>query len=120
MAGPFKYDGYNVGGATLTLPPQSNVVINFTNKDGTPHSAVVVDGGGALPNEVSDPVIPGAYTVTPLQGLPQEGKDVMKFKVPATGQYRIACGVPGHALSGMWIWMKVDSSATVATFGPTK
>jgi hypothetical protein len=96
------------------------VVVNFINKDGTPHSAVVIDGQGPLPNMASDPVIPGAYTVNPLQGLPQEGTDVMRFKAPDSGTYRIVCGVPGHALSGMWLWMKVDPSATAANFGPTK
>src|SRR3954469_2543955 len=39
MAGPFNFNGYTSGGATLTLPPKANVVLNFVNKDGTPHSA---------------------------------------------------------------------------------
>jgi uncharacterized cupredoxin-like copper-binding protein len=40
--------------------------------------------------------------------------------VPDTGTYRIVCGVPGHALSGMWIWLKVDPAAKQPSFGPTK
>jgi len=44
----------------------------------------------------------------------------MRFSVPETGTYRIFCGVPGHGLGGMWIWMKVDPAAKAALFGPTK
>jgi len=122
IGGPngFQFNGYSSGGATLTLPPKANVVINFVNKDGTPHSAEVVSGEGPLPNASTDPAIPRAYTNQALQGLPQEGSDVMKFQVPDKGTYRIFCGVPGHGLSGMWIWMKVDPAAKAPTFGPTK
>jgi hypothetical protein len=28
--------------------------------------------------------------------------------------------VPGHGLSGMWIWLKVDPAVKQPTFGPTK
>lgn len=122
IGGPngFQFNGYSSGGATLTLPPKANVVINFVNKDGTPHSAEVVSGEGPLPNASTDPAIPRAYTNQALQGLPQEAGDVMKFQVPDQGTYRIFCGVPGHGLSGMWIWMKVDPAAKAPSFGPTK
>jgi hypothetical protein len=120
IAGPFNFNGSTSGGATLTLPPNANVVINFVNKDGTPHSAEVVSGEGPIPNAATDPAIQRAYTNKVLEGLPQEASDVMRFAVPASGTYRIFCGVPGHGLSGMWIWMKVDPAAKAASFGPTK
>ena len=120
IAGPFTFNGYRNGGATLVVPPQANVVMNFVNKDGTPHSAIVISGEGPIPNSASDPAIPRAFTTKVLEGLPQEGSDVMRFPVPASGTYRIFCGVPGHGLSGMWIWMKVDPTAKAPTFGPAK
>jgi hypothetical protein len=122
IGGPsgFQFNGYSSGGATLTLPPSANVVMNFVNKDGTPHSAEVIPGEGPIPNGAGDPAIPRAYTNKALEGLPQEGTDVMKFAVPASGTYRIFCGVPGHGLSGMWIWMKIDPAAKAPSFGPTK
>ena len=122
IGGPsgFQFNGYSSGGATLTLPPKANVVMNFINKDGTPHSAEVVSGEGPLPNSGGDAAIPRAYTNQLIQGLPQEGTDVMQFTVPASGSFRIFCGVPGHGLSGMWIWMKIDPSAKTPSFGPTK
>ena len=119
-AGPFNFNGYTNGGATLLLTPKANVVVNFVNKDGTPHSAQVISGDGPIPNAATDPALPRAYTNKVLEGLPQEAKDVMHFTVPESGKYRIFCGVPGHGLSGMWIWMKVDPAAKAPSFGPTK
>jgi hypothetical protein len=122
IGGPngFQFNGHASGSATLTLPPKANVVMNFVNKDGTPHSAEVISGEGALPNAGGDAALPRAYTNQLLQGLPQEGSDVMKFQAPESGTFRIFCGVPGHGLSGMWIWMKIDPKAKVPSFGPTK
>ena len=94
--------------------------MNFVNQDGTPHSAIVISGDEAIPNSPTDPAIPRAYTNKVLEGLAQEGKDVMRFPVPESGTYRIVCGVPGHGLSGMWIWLKVDSAVKQPSFGPTK
>jgi hypothetical protein len=120
IAGPFTFNGYRNGEGTLVVPSKATMVINFVNKDGTPHSAIVISGDGPIPNSATDPAIPRAYTNKVLEGLPQEGSDVMRFPVPETGTYRIFCGVPGHGLSGMWIWMKVDPAAKAPSFGPTK
>ena len=120
IAGPFTFNGHRDGGATLLVPSKATIVLNFVNKDGTPHSAIVISGGGPIPNSPTDPAIPRAYTNKVLEGLAQEAKDVMRFPVPETGTYRIVCGVPGHGLSGMWIWLKVDPAVKQPTFGPTK
>jgi Sulfocyanin (SoxE) domain len=120
IAGPFTFNGFRNGGGTLVVPASANVVMNFVNKDGTPHSAIVISGEGPIPNSATDPAIQRAYTNKVLEGLPQEGTDVMRFPVPASGTYRIFCGVPGHGLSGMWIWMKIDPAAKAPTFGATK
>jgi Sulfocyanin (SoxE) domain len=119
-AGPFSFNGFTNGGATLTVPPKSTVVMNFVQNDGTPHSAEVASGEGPLPNAGGDPAIPRAYTNKVVEGLPQFAKDVIRFPAPESGSYRIICGVPGHALSGMWLWLKIDPAAKVPTFGATK
>jgi hypothetical protein len=119
-AGPFSFNGFTSGGATLTVPPKSTVVMNFVQNDGTPHSAEVASGEGPLPNSGGDPAIPRAYTNKVVEGLPQGGKDVIRFQAPESGSYRIVCGVPGHALSGMWLWLKIDPAAKAPTFGATK
>jgi sulfocyanin len=108
---PFNFDGYTSGAATLIVPPKSTVVVNFVNDDGTPHSAEIIPDADPMPNIGGDPAIPGAYTTDLTQGLPQSGKDVMRFTAPSSGSFRIFCGVPGHGLSGMWIRFRVDPAA---------
>jgi sulfocyanin len=119
-AGPFNFNGYNSGGATLVVPTGSSVVIKFVNLDGTPHSAEVIADQDPMPNGGGDPAIPSAYTKDLTQGLPQDGTDVMRFTAPAGGSFRIFCGVPGHGLSGMWIRFKVDPAAKAPSFQATK
>jgi plastocyanin len=119
IAGPFMFLGATNGSATFTVPAHATVVINFVNKDGTPHSAEIISGEGPIPNAATDPAIPRAYTNKVMEGLPQEATDVMQFTVPASGKYRIFCGVPGHGLSGMWFWMNVDPTAKTASLDPT-
>jgi hypothetical protein len=85
IAGPFNFNGFTSGGASLTVPPKANLVVNFVNKDGTPHSAEVISGDGPIPNAAGDPAIPRAYTNKALEGLPQEATDVMRFTVPESG-----------------------------------
>ena len=110
-AGPFNFDGYTNGAATLVVPAGSTVVMNFVNLDGTPHSAELSSGTGPLPNAGGDPAIQQAFTDKVSEGLPQGATNVIRFTAPDSGTYRIICGVPGHALSGMWIWFKVDPAA---------
>ena len=119
-AGPFKFNDASNGSAGFTVPANAKVVINFVNKDGTPHSAEVISGEGPIPNSASDPAIPKAFTNKVQEGLPQEASDDITFTAPASGKYRIFCGVPGHGLSGMWIWLNVDPAAKTASFGPVK
>jgi plastocyanin len=120
VAGPFKFNDASNGSATFTVPANAKIVINFVNKDGTPHSAEIISGDGPIPSADADPAIPRAYTNKVQEGLPQEATDAITFTAPASGKYRIFCGVPGHGLSGMWIWLAVDPAAKTASFGPTK
>jgi hypothetical protein len=119
VAGPFDFNHFTNGGGTLTVPAGSTNVWNFLQDDGTPHSAEVASGTGSVPNSGGDPAIPRAYTNKVVEGLPQGATDVIRFTAPDTGSYRIICGVPGHALSGMWIWLKIDPAAKAPSFGPT-
>jgi Sulfocyanin (SoxE) domain len=119
VAGPFVFNGFGNGQATLTVPPKSNLVINFVQDDGTPHSAEVQSGDRPVANSGGNPAIPRAYTNKVVEGLAQGATDVMKFSVPESGKFRIICGVPGHATGGMWIWMVIDPAAKTPSFGPT-
>jgi sulfocyanin len=113
---PFNFNGYIDGEANLIVPPGSTVVMNFVQKDGTPHSAELIADKEPMPSMAGEPAIPRAYTNKAAEGLPQEAKDVMRFTAPDSGSYRIFCGVPGHGLSGMWIRFTVDPAATAPRF----
>jgi plastocyanin len=120
VAGPFEFNHFTNGGGTLTVPAGSTNVWNFLQNDGTPHSAEVASGTGPVANSGGDPAIPRAYTNKVVEGMAQGATDVIRFTAPDTGSYRIICGVPGHALSGMWIWLKVDPAAKAPSFGATQ
>jgi sulfocyanin len=113
---PFNFNGYIDGEANLIVPPGVTVVMNFYQRDGTPHSAELIGDQDPMPNMGGEPAIPRAYTGKVVEGLPQEAKDVMRFTAPDSGSYRIFCGVPGHGLSGMWIRFTVDPAATEPRF----
>jgi hypothetical protein len=119
VAGPFVFNGFGSGDATLTLPPRTNVVMDFLQDDGTPHSAEVASGDGPVPNSGGNPAIPRAYTNKVIEGMAQGATDQMRFTAPDSGKYRIICGVPGHATGGMWIWLAIDPAAKTPSFGKT-
>lgn len=113
---PFNFNGYTDGEANLIVPPGVAVVMNFVQKDGTPHSAEIIADKDPMPNIAGEPAIPRAYTNKAAEGLPQEATDVMRFTAPESGSFRIFCGVPGHGLSGMWIRFTVDPAAKAPRF----
>src|SRR5687767_1486152 len=98
IGGPFNYNGYAGGDASLVVPPGSKVVMPFVNEDGTPHSAEIIEDKNPMPNMAADPAIPQAETSKVMEGLPQGAKDTIQFTAPGSGSYRIFCGVPGHGL----------------------
>jgi sulfocyanin len=110
-ASPFNFNGFTEGKLTLIVPAGATVVMNFVNEDGVPHSAEVASGTGPIPNMGGQVAIPRAYTINLLEGLPQGGKDTMRFTAAPNATFRIMCGVPGHAPAGMYIDMKVDPAA---------
>jgi sulfocyanin len=113
---PFNFNGYTDGEANLVVPPGVAVVMNFIQKDGTPHSAELIADQDPMPSMGGEPAIPRAYTGKVTEGLPQEAKDVIRFTAPDGGSYRIYCGVPGHGQSGMWIRFSVDPAAKEPRF----
>lgn len=105
VQGGFNFNGGSNGSHTITVPTGWKVNIDVTNKDAIPHSAIIIADARPIPNAPDKPAIPRAYTAHLTDGLPaQNGEDTMNFTAPSSpGNYLIACGVPGHAPSGMWI-----------------
>jgi sulfocyanin len=114
--GGMNFNGASNGGSTITVPVGWSVSWNFTNEDAIPHSAIVLVNKMPLPAQPQDPAIPRAYTKDVTGGLPTNGTDQTTFKASSAGQYVIACGVPGHAPSGMWIRFDVSADAKVPSY----
>jgi sulfocyanin len=111
--GALNFNGYHDGGLTVTVPNGWTMIWEFANHDGMlPHSAQVAPNKIPVPPASVTPAIARAYTDNLDAGIPPQGTDVDRFTVTPAGEYLIMCGVPGHALAGMWIRLEVSSTAT--------
>jgi sulfocyanin len=114
--GGMNFNGASNGGSTITVPVGWSVSWKFTNEDAIPHSAIVLVNKMPFPAQPQEPAIPREYTNDVTAGLPTNGTDQTTFKASPAGQYVIACGVPGHAPSGMWIHFDVSADAKVPSY----
>ena len=114
--GGMNFNGGSSGNLTITVPQGWTVRWHFVNMDAVPHSAIVLPDQRPFPAIPQTPAIPRAYTAQVTAGIPTNGTDDTQFVASPAGAYVIACGVPGHASSGMWIRFVVSATATVPTY----
>jgi uncharacterized cupredoxin-like copper-binding protein len=115
--GGLNFNGAAKGAKSFTIPAGWNVVMQFKNMGAIPHSAIVVKGG-TPPMSVTekDAAFPGASTRMVMQGMGMNAADTVKFKASKAGSYLIICGVPGHALGGQYLGLKVVAGAKAASY----
>lgn len=115
--GGLNFNGVTKGAKSFTIPAGWNVVMQFQNMGAIPHSAIVVKGG-TPPMSVTekDAAFPGASTKMVMQGLAMNAAETVKFKASKAGSYLIICGVPGHALGGQYLGLKVVAGAKAASY----
>jgi sulfocyanin len=112
--GGFNFNGGSGGNQTITVPLGWKIHFDVHNDDAIPHSAIIIADQTPVPNGPSTPAFPRAYTDHLSDGLaPQTGNDTMDFTATPAGNYLIACGVPGHAPSGMYIRFVVSAAAQI-------
>ncbi len=116
MNGGMNFNGGASGSVTITVPVGWAVSWLFTNEDAIPHSAIVLANKMPFPAQPQDPAIPRAYTNDVTGGLMTGKTDQTTFKASTAAQYVIACGVPGHAPSGMWIHFDVSADAKIPAY----
>lgn len=114
--GGLNFNGGSAGSVTITVPLGWSVSWGFKNEDAIPHSAIILPDKLPFPAQPQDPAIPRAYTNDVTGGLTTGMTDQTTFKAAPAAQYFLACGVPGHAPSGMWIRLDVSADATVPTY----
>ncbi|WP_206831169.1 sulfocyanin-like copper-binding protein [Alicyclobacillus fructus] len=111
--GGMNFDGYANGEMTLVVPVGWSVSMKFQNASLTPHSAMVVPekDRARASFDASLLAFPGAETPNPSQGSPKGTQVDVVFTVSRPGTYALVCGVPGHALAGMWDKLEVSPQA---------
>jgi hypothetical protein len=120
LNGALNFNGFRDGGLTLTVPLNWNVVLHFLNHDGMlPHSVEVIPDQKPIPTTPVPPAFDRAATTMLQDGLMAGQTDVVKFLANRVGSFLLFCGVPGHGAAGMWIRLKVDSTASAPALSAT-
>ncbi|MFN2433634.1 MAG: sulfocyanin-like copper-binding protein [Gemmatimonadota bacterium] len=109
----WNFNGYANGDMTITVPQGWTVVMTFSNRDGdVPHSVFFLEQGPPFPTVMPDrPDIPRAYSINLQNGIGAGQTDTLRFPVNDAGEYTMPCGVPGHAMAGMWDHFVVSADA---------
>ena len=109
-------NGYRSGGVQIIVPLNWTVTWHWQSSDSTaPHSLVLVQEREKLPLQGDRPAIQNAITRMVTVGLKAGQIDVTTFTADQVGWYWLLCGVPGHAIKGEWIGLKVDPDAKTAS-----
>jgi uncharacterized cupredoxin-like copper-binding protein len=108
-----RINGEHDGSVQVVVPRGWTVQWRWKNLDETaPHSLVVMVEREKLPMEGGRPSLTNAMSRSVTAGLPPGSTDNTTFVAEDAGWYWVLCGVPGHAIGGEWIGLKVDPAAT--------
>ena len=109
-------NGYRNGEVQIIVPLNWTVQWDWRNADSTsPHSLVVMAEREKLPTEGGRAAFTNAMTRAVTAGLPAGQGDRTTFTVDEAGWFWALCDVPGHALKGEWIGLRVDPEAKTAS-----
>jgi hypothetical protein len=109
-------NGYRSGGIQIVVPRNWTVTWHWRSSDSTaPHSLVLMAEREKLPLQGDRPAFQNALTRMVTAGLRAGQTDVTTFTADEAGWYWLLCGVPGHAIAGEWIGVRVDPEARTAS-----
>jgi len=115
----YNYNGYAKGAMTITVPSGWQVVVHFVNNGDLAHSLIALPFTPAPPAvPAATPAFPGAATRDVQGGLPVKATATVTFTAGKAGMYEFVCGVPAHAVLGMWDRLVVSATATQPTVTP--
>ena len=105
-------NGHRAGELQVVVPLNWTVQWDWRSADSTaPHSLVVMVEREKLPTEGGRAAFTNAMTRMVTTGLKAGQTDVTTFTADQAGWYWLLCGVPGHALKGEWLGLRVDPDA---------
>jgi hypothetical protein len=109
-------NGYRNGELQIVVPLNWTVQWDWKSVDSTaPHSLVVMAEREKLPTEGGRPAFTNAMTRSVTDGLGVGQGDRTTFTADEAGWYWMLDGVPGHALKGEYIGLRVDPEAKTAS-----
>jgi hypothetical protein len=107
--------GYREGGVQIVVPLRWTVVWDWQSADSAgKHSLLVMAEREKLPTEGGRPAFTNAMSRSVTTGLAPGQSDRTTFEAEEAGWFWLLCGVPGHAIAGEWIGLRVDPEATTA------
>jgi len=126
----YDFNGSTKGKLVIYIPAGWNLVIKYVNKDpgGLPHSVGIVANNTPTPKNADltkDGKLiawapDGKLGVSGFkEGIGPDETTVMEASSIQKGVYWIACGVPGHGISGMWIILVSSDAVTEPYFVTT-
>ena len=108
-------NGYRDGGVQIVVPLRWTVTWDWRSADSAgKHSLVVMAEREKVPTEGGRPAFTNAVSRNVTAGLAAGQSDRTTFEAEESGWYWLLCGVPGHAIAGEWIGLRVDAEATTA------
>ena len=108
-------NGYRNGELQIVVPLNWTVQWDWRSADSTaPHSLVVMAEREKLPTEGGRAAFTNAMTRMVTDGLEAGQGDRTTFTADQAGWYWMLDGVPGHAIKGEYIGLRVDPEARTA------
>ncbi|HZA91149.1 MAG TPA: sulfocyanin-like copper-binding protein [Gemmatimonadales bacterium] len=106
---------YRAGEARIIIPVGWTARWNWRSTDSTAsHSLVVMVQREKIPLEGGRASFSNAMTRMVTEGLRPGQIDQSTFEAEEAGWYWMMCGVPGHALEGEWLELRVDPESKTA------
>jgi hypothetical protein len=110
-----RINGHRNGDLRIVVPLGQTVQWDWRNADSTsPHSLVVMVQREKLPTEGGRAAFSNAMSRMVTAGLAAGQDDRTTFTADEAGWYWLLCGVPGHAIAGEYLELRVDPEATTA------
>jgi uncharacterized cupredoxin-like copper-binding protein len=109
-------NGHRAGEVQIVVPLNWTVQWDWQSADSTaPHSLVVMGEREKLPTEGGRAAFTNAMTRMVTAGLRPGQSDQTTFTADQAGWYWLLCGVPGHAIQGEYLGLRVDPDARTAS-----
>jgi Sulfocyanin (SoxE) domain len=114
--GPALLNGHHNGALQIVVPLGWTVQWDWRSADSTSlHSLVVMVEREKLPLEGGREAFTNAMTRAVTTGLAAGQGDRTTFTADEAGWYWLLCGVPGHAIAGEFLGLRIDPEAKTAS-----